>query len=242
MDNIVKIFPTPEKLAEEFALEIIRSVDESLRKIKPFTLALSGGSTPELLFRLLGEKFAASIPWHQVHLFWSDERCVAPDDPQSNYGMVLSTLLSKIEIPGVNIHRIKGEENPEEEALRYSSEISLNTRARNGRPVFDLVLLGLGEDGHTASIFPGHPELLESDKTCEVAYHPVTGQKRITLTGRVINNAEEVAFLVTGTKKEIVVDKLFKKDPDSLNYPAAHIVPVNGRLSWYLDREAGGLL
>ena len=238
----MRIFATPDDLAKGFAEDLLRMITESTKINKTFTIALSGGSTPEILFNFLSSDYAGSVPWHQIHIFWSDERCVAPDDPQSNYGMALRTLLSKIEIPGVNIHRIMGEENPEEEALRYSSEIVLNTRTRKGRPVFDLVLLGLGEDGHTASIFPGHPELLESDKTCEVAYHPVTGQERITLTGRVINNAEAVAFLVTGRKKEIVVEKLFKKDPDSLNYPAAHIVPVNGRLSWYLDREAGGLL
>ncbi len=122
------------------------------------------------------------------------------------------------------------------------SKLSHNTRTWNGRPVFDLVILGLGEDGHTASIFPGHPELLDSDKTCEVTYHPVTFQKRITLTGKVINNADAITFLVTGRKKEVVVEKLFKKDPHSLNYPAAYIVPVYGRLSWYIDKEAGGLL
>ncbi len=209
---------------------------------KTFTIALSGGSTPEILFNILSSDYAGSVPWHLVHVFWSDERCVAPDDPESNYGMARRTLLSKIEIPDINIHRIKGEDNPEEEALRYSDEISHFTRSWNGRPVFDLILLGLGEDGHTASIFPGHPELLESGKTCEVTYHPVTFQKRITLTGKVINNADAITFLVTGRKKEVVVEKMFKKDPHSLNYPAAFIVPVNGRLSWYIDSEAGGLL
>ena len=217
-------------------------ITESTKINKTFTIALSGGSTPEILFNVLSSDYAGSVPWRHVHVFWSDERCVAPDDPQSNYGMARRTLLSKIEIPDINIHRIKGEDNPEEEALRYSCEISRNTRTGNGRPVFDLVLLGLGEDGHTASIFPGHTELLESDKTCDVTYHPVTFQKRITLTGMVINNADAITFLVTGRKKEAVVEKLFTKDPHSLNYPAAYIVPVHGRLSWYIDREAGGLL
>jgi 6-phosphogluconolactonase len=238
----LRIFTTPHDLAKGFAEELLRMITESTIINRTFTIALSGGSTPEILFNVLSSDYAGSVPWQHVHVFWSDERCVAPDDPQSNYGMARRTLLSKIEIPDINIHRIKGEDNPEEEVLRYSFEISHNTRTWNGRPVFDLVLLGLGEDGHTASIFPGHPELLESDKTCDVTYHPVTFQKRITLTGMVINNADVITFLVTGRKKEAVVEKLFKKDPYSLNYPAAYIVPVHGRLSWYIDREAGGLL
>jgi 6-phosphogluconolactonase len=104
------------------------------------------------------------------------------------------------------------------------------------------VLLGLGEDGHTASIFPGQMELMESDKSCAVAFHPVTKQKRITLTGRVINNAEQVAFLVTGKKKEVIVEKIVKQKPSAQNFPASYIVPVYGQLSWFLDRDAGNML
>lgn len=242
MDKIVKIFSTPEKLAEEFALELVLLVNESLKKIKPFTAALSGGSTPEILFTILGEKFGNSVPWEYVHFFWGDERCVPPEDSESNYGMAKRTFLTKIKIPSGNIHRIIGEDDPVKETSRYSEEISLHTRKRNGMPLFDLVLLGLGEDGHTASIFPGHLELMDSDKICDLAYHPVTLQKRITLTGRVINNADAVTFLVSGKKKEYIVEELFKKDPSAVNYPAAYIVPVYGRLNWFIDKEAGRLL
>ena len=128
---------------------------------------------------------------------------------------------------------------PEKEAERYSWEISINTEKRDGLPMFDLIILGLGEDGHTASIFPGHLEYFESEKVCIVASHPVTGQKRISISGKVINNASKVVFLVTGNKKRTVVEKMFKKDPASLNYPAAHVVPVYGSLSWFLDKAAG---
>jgi 6-phosphogluconolactonase len=237
-EQILKIFPDPYKLAEEFAAELIKTINESAAKKQRLSVALSGGSTPEILFSLISEKYSDSTQWQYVHFFWGDERCVPPENPESNYGMTKRLLLSKIAIPLQNIHRIRGEDDPEREAVRYSEEISLNINKRDGIPMFDLVILGLGEDGHTASIFPGHPELMHSDKICEVAYHPVTMQKRITLTGGVINNAEAITFLVTGKKKQEVVEKLFKKEADSLNYPAADIVPSNGRLSWYVDKDA----
>jgi 6-phosphogluconolactonase len=242
LDKVVKIFPTPYDLAMKYAEEMANMIAESAISNKLFTLALSGGSTPELLFTLLSEKFAESVPWQIVHIFWGDERCVAPDNPESNFGLAKSRLLSRIDIPSGNIHRIKGEDDPEKEALRYSEEISLFTRKRNGLPLFDLIILGLGEDGHTASIFPGHLELMNSDKICATAFHPVTLQRRITLTGKVINNAETVTFLVAGKNKENVVEKMFKKEPSSLNYPSTYIVPVHGRLCWYIDKEAGRLL
>jgi 6-phosphogluconolactonase len=242
LEKSVKIFPSPYELAKEFAEEMVCMINESTKNTKHFTVALSGGSTPELLFTVLSENFTESVPWQYVHIFWGDERCVPPGNEESNFGMTMRKLLNKIEIPSVNIHRIKGEDDPEKEASRYSEEISLYTRKRDGVPLFDLVLLGLGEDGHTASIFPGHLELLDSDKICDVAFHPVTHQKRITLTGNVINNADEVTFLVSGKKKKEIVEKMFKKDLSALNYPAYYIVPVYGRLSWFIDEEAGSLL
>lgn len=242
MDKIIKIFPSPYELAKKFAEEMVNMIAGSAKKTKPFTVALSGGSTPELLFTILSENFAESVPWEYVQIFWGDERCVPPDNDESNFGMTLRKLLSRIEIPDRNIHRIKGEEDPEKEASRYSEEISLYTRKRAGLPLFDLILLGLGEDGHMASIFPGHLELLDSEKICDVAFHPVTHQKRITLTGKIINNADAVSFLVAGKKKKEIVEKMFKKDPSSLNYPATYIVPVYGRLSWFIDKEAGKML
>jgi 6-phosphogluconolactonase len=242
LDKIIKIYSTPRELAENFARELVSRIDESAKNNKHFTMALSGGSTPEILFTLLRDNYARSVPWEYVQIFWGDERCVPPKNSESNFGMTKKQLLEKIKIPSLNVHRIKGEDDPEEEASRYSEEISLHTGIRDGVPLFDLVLLGLGEDGHTASIFPGHLELLDSKKICEVTFHPVTLQKRITLTGRVINNADWVAFLVTGKKKQVVVRKILEKDPASLNYPASFIFPVYGRLCWFLDKEAGKLL
>lgn len=242
MDKIVKIFSSPLELAEKFAGELVHMISQSAKLNSSFTIALSGGSTPELLYSLLSKEYVESVPWQFVHFFWGDERCVSPSNTESNFGTANGRFLSKIKIPSANIHRIRGEEDPVREALRYSEEISLFTSKRNGIPSFDLILLGLGEDGHTASIFPGHLDFFNSANLCEVAVHPATSQKRITVTGKVINNADAVTFLVSGKQKADVVKKLFKKDPLALNYPALYVVPVHGSISWFFDKEAASLL
>jgi len=239
LKRAVKIFDTPYILAEKFAEELVNVATDAG---KTSCIALSGGSTPELLYSILGSHYSNSVDWANVHFFWGDERCVPPDDPESNFGMTQRTLLKRIVIPDSNIHRILGENEPAGEAARYSREIEDFTVGRDGLPVFDLVILGLGEDGHTASIFPSNSELLDSESICEVASHPVTFQNRITLTGRVINNAERVAFLVTGSKKAGIVKKILNNSISGNNFPASRIVPTKGELSWYLDREAASLL
>jgi 6-phosphogluconolactonase len=242
LDKLLNIFSTPYELAEKFAEEFAGKVTESAKFNKRISVALSGGTTPELLFSLLGDHFSKSIPWEYVHFFWGDERCVPPDDKESNYGMTHRRLFEKIDIPASNIHRIRGEDNPGEEASRYSEELADFLNSRDGMPLFDLIILGLGEDGHTASIFPGHKELFSSDKICEVTVHPVTLNKRITITGKVINNADSVAFLVTGKKKAEIIEKIIKKSGMAQNFPASSVVPVYGILSWYLDRDAAMLI
>lgn len=242
MNIELKIFPTPFDLAEKFAEEMVGMIKESNEKGKPFIVALSGGTTPELLFSFLGDHYAESVSWETVHLFWGDERCVPPDNAESNYGMTKKKLIDKIEIPASNIHRIRGEENAANEAVRYSDEILSFSQKRNGLPLFDLFILGLGDDGHTASIFPGSLELLNSEEICDVAMHPVSNQKRITITGRVINNASKVVFLVTGMKKSAIVEKIINNRAEALNFPAYYIVPPDGMLTWYVDKEAAALL
>jgi 6-phosphogluconolactonase len=242
LNRSVKIFSSPSELAGKLAEELVRIIADSAERKKPLTIALSGGNTPALLFEILSNRFSGSTQWDYVHFFWGDERCVPPDDEESNFGMTNRTLFSKIDIPSDNIHRIKGEMDPEEEAFRYSEEIAGFLGKRDGLPLFDVMLLGLGEDGHTASIFQSNMELLYSDKVCEVASHPVTLQKRITITGRVINNSDLLVFLVAGKKKAEIVNKILINREKALNFPASHIVPVYGVLSWYLDKEAGVLL
>jgi len=242
LNREIKIFPTPYELAENFAGELAKAIVETAKKKKNLTLALSGGSTPELLFSVLSDQYSESVPWEYVHFFWGDERCVAPDDKESNYGMTHRKLLKKIDIPSYNIHRIEGEDEPEKEALRYSGEINDLTASRGGIPRFDLLMLGLGEDGHTASIFPGQEELFNSDKICEVSAHPVTQQKRITITGRIINNADSVVFFVTGKKKAEIVKEIINKSPSSENVPASFVDPSDGVLRWLLDEDSSSLL
>jgi 6-phosphogluconolactonase len=238
MDPQVVVYPTPYELAEKFAEELMVIISEKEKSGEPFTMALSGGTTPELLYSVLGDHFSASVNWNNVHFFWGDERCVLPESAESNYGMTSRALLRKIKIPDENIHRIHGENDPYKEAKRYSQEIKKFTAEKNGFPVFDLIILGLGEDGHTASIFPSSGHLLNSDNICEVAFHPVSQQRRITLTGKVLNNAAIVSFLVTGSKKAEIVGSIINRRKSASNFPASAIVPTDGRLSWYLDSEA----
>ncbi|HVN58822.1 MAG TPA: 6-phosphogluconolactonase [Bacteroidales bacterium] len=241
MQTLIKISDDQGILADELAAEISELVNKSASRKKPFFMALSGGTTPELLFGILGRKFGRSTDWSHTHIFWADERCVPPGDKESNYGMTRRNLLDLISIPESNIHRINGEAPPEEEAKSYSSEISNLVPALNGWPAFDLVLLGLGNDGHTASIFAGDKRLLRSEHICCVATHPVSGQKRITITGKVINNAFRVFFLVTGLSKADVVAEVIEC-PGEVDYPAASIEPEHGLLKWYLDNDAASML
>jgi 6-phosphogluconolactonase len=242
MKRLINIFPSPAKLAANLAEEIVRRIKSSANKERNYSIALSGGSTPELLYSILGDEFSDSVPWEFVQFFWGDERCVPPESADSNYSMAKKLFLDKIDIPRQNIHRIRGEEDPEKESQRYSDEISFWLPGRDGLPLFDLQIMGIGEDGHTASIFPGYLSLLSSDKICEVTIHPDSKQKRITLTGRIINNSEAVVFLIEGKKKAGIVDAIIKKRPESESYPATHIIPVYGSLDWYLDEEAGSEL
>lgn len=242
MDPSIEIFPSPNDLAEKVAVDLVNRIKESSKSKTPLTIALSGGSTPALLFSILGKQFAGSVEWDNVHLFWGDERCVPPDHPESNYGMTEQKLISRINIPLANIHRIRGEEDPVKESVRYSEEICSFTGQRKGFPLFDIVMLGLGEDGHTASIFPGHDELFITDKICEIAFHPVTKQKRITITGKVINNAGSVVFMVTGKNKAVIVERILNMRPDAAGFPASYISPVYGELHWLIDADAGSLL
>jgi 6-phosphogluconolactonase len=242
LNRFVKVFSSPFDLARDLAEEMILKICEAGKNQKPFNIVLSGGSTPELLYSLIGDNYSKSAPWKYVHFFWGDERCVPADHQDSNFGMTRKKLLEKIDIPFSNIHRIRGEMDPEKEAARYSREILSLTDNRDGMPLFDLILLGLGDDGHTASIFPENMELIVSDKICEVAVHPVSFQKRITLTGRVINNSVSVRFLVTGKRKAEIVEKIINNNPSAGNYPASLIIPLHGELIWHIDIEASGLL
>jgi len=230
------IYKTPDELAVQFALQLMGWIED--HQGETFHLAISGGKSPDLLFTILAQKYADSILWQKVHFWWVDERMVSPDDPDSNFGTANRLLLSQIIIPEENIHRIKGENDPEAEASVYSELIQENLTQQNGWPQFDLILLGMGDDGHTASIFPDQMDLIDSNQLCEVAVNPQSGQKRITLTGKIINHASKVCFIITGTGKAGRIAEIWAMQETSNLLPAAHIHPVNGNLFWYIDEEA----
>lgn len=232
----VKIYPTPQNVCEAVAEELLNLTQNSQQP--RFDIALSGGKTPGKLFQLLGTEYRDSIPWQRIHLWWGDERCVPPTSKKSNFKTANDLLITNISIPGENIHRIKGEDEPEKEALRYAEEIRLNVKSRGGDPVFDLLILGLGEDGHTASIFPDQIELMQNENICVVATHPITGQKRISLSGRVLNNANQIFFMVSGEKKSLRISEIMNDDEAAKLLPAYYISPNNGSLIWFIDEAA----
>ncbi len=230
----LKIANTKNELALDFSryLAILIAARDEVH------IALSGGSTPKVVFDELAANFQPDIDWNKVHLYWGDERCVSPEDEQSNYKMTADHLISKIQIPATNIHRVFGENDPLEEAKRYGDLLSEKLPRANGLPQFDLVVLGMGDDGHTASIFPHEIDLWESDRCCEVATHPETGQNRITITGQLINNAGIVAFLVTGDNKAEKVKEIHGQEGAYQTYPASLVAPTTGKLLWFLDASA----
>lgn len=203
------------------------------------TIALSGGSTPKSIFDYWSANHVDDIDWKSIYLFWGDERCVPPTDEESNYKMTKDHLLDNVPIPEKNIFRIKGENNPADEAKRYSNLLEMEVDMVDDVPSFDIVILGMGDDGHTASIFPHEIDLWDSEEYCVVATHPDSGQKRVSLSGDVINNAKRVAFLVTGANKAEKVEKIFSSLDDVKDiYPAAKVDPVSGELVWFLDKAA----
>lgn len=230
----LKIYDTKQQVAERFATYLA----DFIVPRKKVHIALSGGSTPKIVFDELAAHYTDKIDWQNVHFYWGDERCVPPEDADSNYKMTVEHLLSKIDVPEENIHRIKGENSPQYEAERYSYLLDKELPKSNEIPKFDLVILGMGDDGHTASIFPHEIKLWYSENNCEVATHPDSGQKRVSLTGNIINNAEAVVFLVTGESKVEKVKEIINKEGDYKNYPASLVVPRSGNLFWFLDSAA----
>lgn len=234
-----KIFADNPTVAAEFAKcfrDYINNCDA-----ETVTVCLSGGSTPKLLFQELAANHRDAIQWSRVHFFWGDERCVQPDDEQSNFGQCKALLLDKIEIPAANIHRVMGENDPQAEAVRYGQTILEHVHVNDqSLPEFDLMILGMGGDGHTASIFPHQMELMTSEKICEVAVHPESGQLRVSVTGPVINAAKEVVFLITGAGKAEVLATVV--DGSGTQYPATHVKPKDGDLVFFLDEAAAAKL
>jgi 6-phosphogluconolactonase len=208
-----------------------------------FTWALAGGSTPKELYQLLASaELATQVEWTKVEVFWGDERCVPPDSDQSNYRMAAEALLSHLPVPAAQVHRMAGELAPNAAADGYNVDLQRafpTAQYPNVPPSFDLVLLGMGDDGHTASLFPGSAALHANTQwTCAVQKGE---QWRLTLTFPVLNAAREVAFLVTGAGKRTMLENVLHADAAPAPWPAAFVRPTQGRVRWFVDRDAAPL-
>lgn len=209
-------------------------------------VAISGGNTPKRMFALLADTAApyrAQIPWDKLELYWVDERCVAPDQPDSNYRMTREALLDKVPLSPAQIFRIQGELDPEEAASKYESAIRQSFRLEGAEmPVFDLIALGMGPDGHTASLFP-HTEGLHELMRVAIANHVVQKETwRVTLTSPVINRARDVFFLIEGADKVDALKQVFLGPRDPETYPSQLIRPASGRIALFLDSAAAAAL
>lgn len=233
----LRIQPTSESTAADFA----SFLKEKLQAQDVLHLALSGGSTPKLLFDHM-TAHADDFPWERLYLYWGDERCVAPNDTESNYRMTNEHLLSKVPLPKENIHRIMGENEPKIEAVRYGELLANTLPKQHQLPVFDVIMLGMGSDGHTASIFPHEAHLLKENQICGVGTHPESGQKRITLTGPTIKNAKCICFLVTGAGKQEKLSAIYEQTEESKSYPAADIASGHQNVIWFVDTAAAALI
>ena len=231
-----------QSAAAYFAAHVLKAV--AARGVA--RVAISGGSTPKQVFALLADssqRFITDIPWQQVQLFWVDERCVPPTDPDSNYGMTSHAMLDHLPLPAANIHRMEGELDPEEAASRYESEIR-NTFKLEGAetPTFDLILLGIGPDGHTASLFPHSAGLNEMARIVIANFAPEKQVWRLTLTWPVITQGREVAFLIEGKDKAEIVKTVFSGPYEPEQYPAQLIRPASGKLTLLMDAGAAAQL
>jgi 6-phosphogluconolactonase len=213
-----------------------------------FTFAFSGGNTPRPIYeRLASADYSGRIDWSRVQIFFGDERCVPPDDPRSNYHMARATLSDRVPIPAANVHRIHGEDQPEQAAGEYAEELgrTFGGDARKGGPPvsgFDLVLLGMGDNGHTASIFPGLAAVTESVRWVMAQYVEVVGMWRVTLTPVILNAAQHVAFLVAGADKAEMLSKVLEGPYQPVVLPAQIIKPTHGELHWLVDAAAAAQL
>ncbi len=231
---ILKRYNTAEAVAEA----IIQSVFVEQTENGGLNLAVSGGSTPKLLFELLAkEENQKRVKWENLQLFWVDERCVPPTDKESNYLMTYESLLQYVPLKEEQVHRIKGEvSNITQEAERYSDLVLSQLPQENGLAVFDVIILGLGDDGHTSSIFPTEMQLLEERIPYRPATNPYSGQKRIALTGQTILMAKRLLFHSVGKGKQEVLQEIISQAPKSKSYPSAYFFRQRKDIELYTDQ------
>jgi 6-phosphogluconolactonase len=236
----IRTLTTPQELFEAAAEIVVHSTEEAVAERGRFTIALSGGSTPKSLFNLLATNARTSLPWDRMFFFWGDERHVPPTDPESNYRMADEAMLAKIPVAAANVFRIPAE-NPDADAAAAAYEETLRkffALSPGEFPRFDLILLGMGPDGHTASLFPGTAALGEKSRLVVANWVEKFKTSRITFTLPVLNAARCVAFLVSGTDKAEALRAVLESDVPSEQYPSKLVSPSDGKLIWLVDRAA----
>jgi len=232
------IYKNQEDLANELALWISAVIESTLQNQEFFTLALSGGATPQILYKKLADpEFREQINWNRVHIFWGDERAVPFNDDRNNAKMAYSLLIDRIGIPAAQVHAMRTDIEPVFAAKEY--EKILHTYFDNTVTSFDLILLGIGEDGHTLSIFPGSP-LLEAEEQnwVNAVYHEGQHMYRITLTPVIVNRSSRIAFMVEGSNKAKILKEVIEGNYSPSTLPAQLIKPENGELHWFLDKAS----
>jgi 6-phosphogluconolactonase len=239
MKPMVRIFKDSDELSRVAADMFVTLATQAIRERGRFIVALSGGSTPTALYRLLARE---PLDWTRVHIFWGDERLVPPDDPESSYGQAREVLLKHLPIPSENIHRVASDLEPDAAATDYARVLKGFAAPPLDWPRFDLVLLGMGEDGHTASLFPGSPVDATEPVIAVTAHYQGRPAQRVTLTPLVFNAARQVVFLVTGANKAVTLTGVFGDYNSVEQIPAKRIQPTDGKVTWLVDEAAGMMI
>src|SRR5579864_8974005 len=236
----IRVLPSLQELFQAAAQHFVQQATEAVGRSGRFTVALAGGSTPKGLYSLLATEFRSSIPWKQTYFFWGDERHVPPDHPDSNFRMAEEAMLSKVPVPADNIFRIPaGGKDADEVALQYEQTIRSFFQLKTGEfPCFDLILLGLGPDGHTASLFPDNSALRETSRLVVANWVEKFQTHRLTLTLPVLNHAGCISFLVAGADKANALHDVLEGDAPGEQFPAKLVKPAQGKLIWFVDRAA----
>lgn len=243
----LQVLPDPRALARRAADVFTSMATNSQHENAAWSVALAGGSTPRALYEILAAEArgpTSRIDWSRAHIYWGDERCVPPDHPDSNYMMARETLLDRVAVPSAHVHRMRGEEDdPDRAAALYESEMRASFAVEAPEvPRFDLVLLGLGSDAHTASLFPGSPALRETTRLVAAPYVEKLAAHRITLTPRLLNAAAHVIFLVSGAAKAAPLRDVLEGGERPDLFPAQCVRPARGTLLWLVDAEAAAEL
>jgi 6-phosphogluconolactonase len=238
----IRIFKDMETLSRNAADLFVDQASQSIRERGGFLVALNGGSTPTRLFQLLSADYRDKVDWNRTHIFWGDERLVSVDDPESSYGQAQTMLLRHVPLPEINIHRIHGELAPTESVQEYASVLKKSAAPPLDFPRFDLIYLGMGEDGHTASLFPGSALDVTEPLIAVMAQYQNRPAQRVTLTPMVFNQARLIAFMAIGEKKAHTLAEVLSGRYRPEVYPAQRIEPKDGKVIWLVDEDAASKL